>query len=270
MGIILTFLFIAYTIFVLATFNILRSEWQKARKKGKRAQEWAYKALVSAEAGVVLLVAFELVFGYLIPWLEKLGASILLGIEAYISAHFGTFLVLGGIVCGIVYWKTHKTEKPIQGGDPKPEMSDYYTVEQTVKPAAAEIAAAFGLEPIYQETSITVDEEERILPWGMTWRLKYKLKKRKAGAEINRELMIRTLQAEVKTILNGDNPSGFQNINFNRGGSLEPVIQIDDVSNGDLYVFVHAVIASETYFRQRRIWGNRRPPEGASADDTEF
>lgn len=104
----------------------------------------------------------------------------------------------------------------------------------------------------------------------MTWRLKYKLKKRKAGAEINRELMIRTLQAEVKTILNGDNPSGFQNINFNRGGSLEPVIQIDDVSNGDLYVFVHAVIASETYFRQRRIWGNRRPPEGASADDTEF
>ena len=42
MGIVLTFLFIAYTIFVLATFNILHSEWQKARKKGKRAQSAAF------------------------------------------------------------------------------------------------------------------------------------------------------------------------------------------------------------------------------------
>ena len=149
-------------------------------------------------------------------------------------------------------------------------MGDYFAVLETLRPAVAEVAQALELAPVYSHTDMAADSEERILSWGKVWRMKYKAPKKSAVAVIDTALCKRIIQAQVKTVLERDNPSGFSAVRYQHGGSFTSVIQIDEIKDGDAYIYIFAVIASDTYFRQKAEWRNRHDVlaiRGDSNDD---
>lgn len=162
----------------------------------------------------------------------------------------------------------------IEGPTPprKPTPEDYQAALATVKPALATVAPALGLAPIYEHTDISADPEEQILPWGKVWRMKFKVLKQNATASIDKELCRSIIQAQVKSVLVRDNPSGFSNIHFQRGGTFVPIIQVDEVLPGDAFVYLFVAIASQEYFQQKADWQNRKKmlPTGADTDDLDF
>lgn len=154
----------------------------------------------------------------------------------------------------------------------KPTVEDYRAVLATVKPALATVAPALGLAPVYEHTDISADPEEQILPWGKVWRMKFKVLKQNAASPIDKELCRSVIQAQVKSVLGRDNPAGFSNVRFERGGTFVPIIQVDEVLPGDAFVYVFTAIASQEYFQQKADWQNRSnvlPTEG-NADDEDF
>lgn len=161
-------------------------------------------------------------------------------------------------------------EEPAPPRKPTPE--DYQAVLATVKSALATVAPALGLAPIYEHTNISADPEEQILPWGKVWRMKYKVLKQNTTNSIDKELCQSVIQAQVKSVLEGNNPSGFANVRFQRDGIFVPIIQVDEVLPGDVFLYLFVVIASNEYFQQRTDWENRKNvlPTGANTDDKDF
>lgn len=154
----------------------------------------------------------------------------------------------------------------------KPTAEDYQAVLATVKPALATVSSALGLAPVHEHTDISADPEEQILPWGKVWRMKFKVLKQNATTPIDKELCRSVIQAQVKSVLGRDNPAGFSNVRFERGGTFVPIIQVDEVLPGDAFVYVFTAIASQEYFQQKSDWQNRKnvlPTEG-NADDEDF
>lgn len=154
----------------------------------------------------------------------------------------------------------------------EPTASDYYAVLETIRPAVAEVAQALELAPIYSHTDMTADSEERILPWGKIWRMKYKVLKKNVATSVDTDQCRRIIQAQVKTVLERDNPSGFAVVRFQRGSGFEPIVQIDEIMDGDAYIYIFAAIASDQYFRQKAQWKNRSNvlAVDTSADDPLF
>lgn len=155
---------------------------------------------------------------------------------------------------------------------PKPTPEDYQAVLTTVKPALATVAPALGLAPIYEHSDISADPEEQILPWGNVYRLKFKVLKQNATASIDKELCRSVIQAQVKSVLVRDNPSGFANIHFQRGGTFVPIILVDEVLPGDAFVYLFVAIASQEYFQQKADWENRKKmlSTNTDMDDLDF
>lgn len=153
-----------------------------------------------------------------------------------------------------------------------PTMSDYTAVLETLKPALAKVAPALGLAPIYSYTDITLNEDETITKWGKVWRMGYGTLKKTAGVDVNTDMCRRVIQAQVKTVLERENPSGFSNVRFPRGGRFEPIIQIDEVMQDDAYVYIFSALASDAYFSQKAEWESRRNllTMGADTDDEDF
>lgn len=154
----------------------------------------------------------------------------------------------------------------------KPTVEDYQATLATVKPALATVAPALGLAPIYEHTDISADPEEQILPWGKVWRMKFKVLKQNATTPIDKDLCRSVIQAQVKSVLGGENPSGFANVRFERNGTSVPIIQVDEVRPGDAFVYLFVAIASKEYFQQKTDWENRKNvlPTGANTDDEDF
>ena len=174
------------------------------------------------------------------------------------------------IVAGILLIIFLRGEKSVPPRKPTPE--DYQAVLAAVKPALATVAPALGLAPIYEHTNIAADPEEQILPWGKVWRMKYKVLQQNATGFIDKELCHSIIQAQIKSVLEGSNPSGFANARFQRGGIFVPIIQVDEVLPGDAFLYLFVVIASHEYFQQKTDWENRKNvlPTGANTDDKDF
>ena len=166
--------------------------------------------------------------------------------------------------------KLFQTEEPTPPR--KPTAEDYQAVLATVKPALATVAPALGLAPIYEHSDIRADPEEQILPWGKVWRMKFKVLKQTATSPIDKDLCRSVIQAQIKSVLERENPSGFVNVRFQRGGTFVPIIQVDEVLPGDAFVYLFIAIASQEYFRQKVDWENRKNmlPTGANTDDEDF
>lgn len=169
--------------------------------------------------------------------------------------------IIGGFLAAAMYSGISKLvddktveDTPIE----QPTESDYFAVLETLRPAVAEVAQALGLAPVHSHTDMAADSEERILPLGNVWRFKYKTPKLNVSSVLDTDICKRIIQAQVKTVLERDNPSGLSSVRFQLGGSFVPIIQIDDVKGGDAFIYIFAVIASEAYFRQKSVWTNRR------------
>lgn len=182
-------------------------------------------------------------------------------------------IIAAGFLAAAAYsafLKLFQIEEPTP--TPKPTPEDYQAVLTTVKPALATVAPALGLAPIYEHSDISADPEEQILPWGNVYRLKFKVLKQNATASIDKELCRSVIQAQIKSVLARDNPSGFANIHFQRGGTFVPIIQVDEVLPGDAFVYLFVAIASQEYFQQKADWQNRKNmlPTGTDTDDLDF
>ena len=166
--------------------------------------------------------------------------------------------------------------KLFQIGEPapsqKPTTEDYQAVLATVKPALTTVAQALGFAPVYEHTDISADPEEQVLPWGKVWRMKFKVLKQNATIHIDKDLCRSVIQAQVESVLVRENPSGFANVRFERGGAFVPIIQVDEVLPGDAFVYLFIAIASQEYFQQRADWENRKNVLAieASRDDEDF
>lgn len=166
----------------------------------------------------------------------------------------------------------------LKGGEPapprKPTQEDYQAVLTTIRPAVATVAQALGLAPIYSNTNMEADAEEQILTWGKVWRLKYKALKQKADALIDTDFARSVIQAEVKTVLTRDNPSGFSNLHFVWHGITKPIIQIDQIENDSrsAYIYIYAVISNHHYFQQKSEWDKKKDalPTEVNIDDEDF
>lgn len=166
--------------------------------------------------------------------------------------------------------KLFQTEEPTPPR--KPTAEDYQAVLATVKPSLATVAPALGLAPIYEHSDIRADPEEQILPWGKVWRMKFKVLKQTATSPIDKDLCRSVIQAQVKSVLGRENPSGFANVRFQRGGTFVPIIQVDEVLPGDAFVYLFIAIASQEYFQQKADWENRKNvlPIEVNTDDEDF
>lgn len=218
------------------------------------------------------LVAVAVCMYVVLPLLNILGVGVAeTSINLMKKYPVGTFIMLSMLGL-IAYGVTHPKEEKKTKWEPKPTESDYYAVLQTLRPAVAEVAGALGLAPIYSHTDMAVDPEERIIPGIYFWGMKYKVPKRGVTDTIDEEQARRIIQAQVKTVLERDNPSRFTETRYNHHGSFEPLIQIDEVQDGEAYINIFAVIASETYFKNRKVTGGGAATlhTQAATDDTDF
>lgn len=183
-------------------------------------------------------------------------------------------VTIGGFLAAAMYSGVLKvnSETPEEPPIDQPTEADYFAVLETIRPAVAEVAQALELAPVYSHTDMAADSEERILPWGKVWRLKYKAPKKNAAIAIDTVLCKRIIQAQVKTVLERDNPSGFSAVRYQYGSSFVPIIQIDEIKDGDIFIYIFATIASEAYFKQKSAWSNRRNVLAikGDADDIDF
>ena len=209
-------------------------------------------ALLLSVAALVILTA-ALFVKLAIQNLHKIIAAVFLAAAAYSALS-----------------KLFQTEEPAPPC--KPTAEDYQAVLATVKPALATVASALGLAPIHEHTDISADPEEQVLPWGKVYRLKFKVLKQNAATPIDKELCRSVIQAQVKSVLTRENPAGFSNVLFQRGGTFVPVIQVDEVLPGDAFVYVFTAIASKEYFQQKSDWENRKNalPTEIDTDDLDF
>lgn len=166
--------------------------------------------------------------------------------------------------------KLFQAEEPTPPHKPTPE--DYQAVQATVKPALATVAPALGLAPIYEHTDITADPEEQILPWGKVWRMKFKVLKQNATTPIDKDLCRSVIQAQLKSVLSRENPSGFANVSYGHNGTFVPILQLDEIIIGDAFVYLFVAIACKEYFQQKSDWENRKNvlPIAANTDDEDF
>lgn len=220
---------------------------------------------------LLCLVAVAVCMYVVLPLLNILGVGVAeTSINLMRKYPVGTFIMLSMLGL-IAYGVTHPKEEKKTKWEPKPTESDYYAVLQTLRPAVAEVAGALGLAPIYSHTDMTADPEERIIPGIYFWGMKYKAPKRNVTDTIDEEQARRIIQSQVKTILETTNPSRFTEIRYNHHGTFEPIIQIDEVQDGEAFVSLFVVIASDTYFRNRKVTGGGAATlHTAAADDTDF
>ena len=96
--------------------------------------------------------------------------------------------------------------------------------------------------------------------------------KQNAACPIDKDFCRSVIQAQVKSVLGRENPSGFANVRFQRGGTFVPIIQVDEVLPGDAFVYLFIAIASQEYFQQKADWENRKNvlPIEVNTDDEDF
>ena len=226
-----------------------------------------------AKYTVIGLLAVCLIFWVVIPAVEIIGISALDFLLDYTLKHpvgmFITACFLGFIAYAIIH---SQEEQKNPKWEPEPTEADYFAVLDTLRPAMAEVAPALDLAPIYSYTDMAADPEERIIPGIYFWGLYYKAPKQKVTDKIDEAMARRVIQAQVKTVLERDNPSRFTEIRYNNHGTFEPTIQIDEVLDCEAYIHIYVVMASDTYFKNRKKTNGDGPilHTETAPDDTDF
>lgn len=198
------------------------------------------------------LLAVVAVLYIVLPLLNNVGMRVGDLLIAAIGKYpLGMALIVGSLAYIAYCINSHSKPDTPAPLPPPPTMEDYFTVLNTIRPAVAEVASVLGLAPVYSHTDMAVDSVERILRWGRVWGLCYKALKLPGTTDFDVEKAARILQAQVKTVLERDNPSRLAATKFNYCGSFEPIIQIAEVKDGEAYIHIFAVIASEDYFKQK-------------------
>lgn len=173
------------------------------------------------------------------------------------------------VICGVL-WASYRENRKSTGPavTKKPTMAQYITVGNIVKKAAKRVAPILELCPIYEETDIKVGKDERIVPHGKCWFMKYRFLKKSMIALVDVGIAQRALQSELRTVLENENPAGFDTVRFIYGGVDECILQVDHISQGDLYLYLYCCYASEDYFAQREREVEQH--DTADTDDIEF
>ena len=151
-----------------------------------------------------------------------------------------------------------------------PTMEQYITVGNIVKIAAKRVVPMLGLSQIFEESDIKAAKDERIVPCGKFWFLKYRLLKKNVSTVADESMIQRVLQSELRTVLDNDNPAGFDTVRFVYGGIDECVLQVDHVTQGSLYVYIYVCYASADYFSQREQEQENGAHDTADTSDIDF
>lgn len=214
-------------------------------KNKKNWEKFAKYTGISLAVAVLLLLV-------VIPAAEIISVyagNFLLG---YVEKHPLGVTIVGAIIGFVVYGMLHPKAEETEEMLPKPSTDDYFIALKTIRPAIAEVASPLGLAPIESHTNMETDPKERILSWERVWGMQYKAKKQSVTKKIDVKQAERIIQAQVKTILQRNNPSRYADIWFPYHGISEPILQIAEVKDdGDAYIYIYVVQASETYFKQK-------------------
>lgn len=159
-------------------------------------------------------------------------------------------VVMGGVLWAS-YLENHKSAVG-SAATKAPTTAQYVTVAGIVKLVAKRIGPVLGFAPIYEESDIKAAKDERIVPHGKCWLFKYRFLKKDSRTDIDEDTAKRALQSELRTVLENDNPAGFDKVRFVYGGADECILQVDRITQSDLYIYVYVCYASEDYFNQRK------------------
>lgn len=229
-----------------------------------------------AKYAVIGVVAVLLLLWVVIPVAGIIAGHVGEFIISYIDNHLVGVSVVALIAGGICFvaWQTPQNTPPDSTkAMPKPTEEDYFKILKTIRPAVAEVASTLGLAPIDTRKDMAANEKERILQWGNVWGFKYKALKLSSTADIDVEQVRRVIQTQVATVLERDNPTKLVEKYYNYCGHLEPIIQIAEVKDDDAYIYIYAVMASGTYFKQVEQENDDRVSTlhtQADASDTDF
>ena len=226
---------------IFEQFNIVRERIAQ----GIHDNDWSAVGWNVALIAAVIMVAVALAVGVLALVWKILGT--LLGKIFSVPL---LLLILGLAAKG-------QQRKPEPEALCKPTAEDYEAVNKTLKPALVKLAPALGLAPIHRYDDIRLDPEDRITQHRTIWRMGFGALKKTVGVDLNENQCKRAIQAEVKRVLERENPAGFSEVRFPYGGTSEPIIQIDEILQDDAYIYILAVIASNAYFRQKRDRNNQ-------------
>ena len=164
-------------------------------------------------------------------------------------------VVMGGVLWAS-YLENHKSSMG-PAATKEPTVEQYITVGNIVKIAAKRVAPMLELSQIYDETDIKAAKDERIVKHGKCWFFEYRLLKKNIAVTVEEGTAQRVFQSELRRVLDNENPAGLDKVRFVYGGAEECILQVDRVTQGDLYVYIHVCYASADYFSQReQEWGN--------------
>lgn len=233
----------------------------------KQGERWVPRICHALQLGFAAFYIIDALF----PLLDKIITAAERRIFAFIDQHFLLLVLVGLGAYLYIHYIRKPTEKLVQD-DPldKPDQRDYFRALDTLRPAAAEIDQQLRFALIDAFTDMAVNEADRILPWGRCWLMVYKIPKAAAADEINTAQVKRALQAQLVTVLQRDNPSGYAELVFPWHGVDKPILIVHDVLDRDAYAYVFIVKASREYFEDMATADSRKSRENASSHGTLF
>lgn len=173
------------------------------------------------------------------------------------------------VICGML-WASYRENRKSTGpaATKQPSTEQYITVGNITKSAVKKVAPILALAPVHAESDIKAAKDERIIQHGRYWLFKYRFLKKSISTDIDTDSAQRVLQRELQTILDNENPAGFDKIRFIYGGVSECILQLARVTQDDLYLYLYCCYASEDYFAQREREVEQH--DTADTDDIEF
>lgn len=189
--------------------------------------------------------------------------------------HYGEYIIAVGAVALIIYCFTSDKETPPPPPPPQPPTEyDYLCAMEILRGSLKNIAPQLNLSAVENDSDLSVDEEEWILPWGNCWCMKYHVLKKSAETVVDIPLIEKALQNKIKIIVTRENPTGYVNTTWIYKGKAESIIQVVKVEapNRSIYINIYLTYASDEYFMQRSQWKKQSelPTEEADTHDNDF
>lgn len=257
----LTILLIAALGFII--YGIKGVYANSKNKLERKAAKWVPIVLHALQAGFLCFWVIDALF----PLMDGAITAIETGIFAFINRHFFLLLIIG-LVIWFLFFRKQDEKEIIKGPLVRPSERDYFRALDTLRPAAAEIAGPLGFAPIDTYTDMAPNPADRIKPWGPCWLMVYKIPKANAAAEVNLSMMQRALEAQIDTVIQRDNPSGYAEVCFPWQGVDKPLLLVHEVLDRDAFIYVFIVKASREYFESKAAADGRKSREIASTPGT--
>lgn len=189
--------------------------------------------------------------------------------------YYGEYIIAVGAVALIIYCFTSDKETPPPPPPPEPPTEyDYLCAMQVLRSSLKDIAPQLNLSAVENDSDLSADEEEWILPWGNYWCMKYHVLKKSAETVVDIPLIQTALQNKIKIIVTRENPTGYINTTWIYKGKAESIIQVVKVEapTRSIYINIYLAYASDEYFKQRSQWKKQSelPTEEADTHDIDF